>query len=94
MRNRRGNSNCAKSRPLVITPEGASTFEHFVATLGLAPEQFKDSIALKEWARKNKDVRYVPSELLQVSGLTVDSGSEEANLPSRHHRVNPHCPSH
>lgn len=91
VRKRRGNSNCVRPRALASTPAGASTFEHFVATLGLAPEKFKDSAVLKEWVRKNKDVRYVPSELLQTWGLTVDGGWE-ANLPGRHHRISPRSP--
>ena len=52
--------------PVAVTPAGASRFEHVVAMLGLAPEQYEDSAALKEWARKHKNARYVPSQLLQA----------------------------
>ena len=92
MANRRGNPNWMRPRPVAVTPEGASTFEHLVATLGLAPERYKDSTVLKEWARKNKDDRYVPSELLQAWGFTVDSGYE-ASLGYRHNRIRHHMPS-
>jgi hypothetical protein len=47
-----------------ITPEGVSTFEHVVRRLHLSPEEYATSAALKAWARKNKDQKYVPSHLL------------------------------
>jgi len=44
--------------------------------LGLASEEYEDSTMLREWAPKNKNDRYVPSELLQAWGFTVDTGPE------------------
>jgi hypothetical protein len=64
--------------PVAVTPTGATTFEHLVAKLGLAPEQYENSIALKEWARKHKNVRYVPPQLLQAWCFTVDTGPESS----------------
>lgn len=75
--------------PVTVTPAGASTFEHFAAMLGLAPEQYADSIALKEWARKHKNVRYVPSQLLQAWCFTVDTGPE-SSLGDHGGRKSPH----
>jgi hypothetical protein len=60
-------------QPSAIAPAGASSFEHVVATLGLSPEEYASSIALRDWARKNKDHKYVPSELLQAWGFNVDT---------------------
>ena len=57
---------------LPLNPCGASSFEHFVATLGLAPEEYVNSAELKEWVWRHKDYKYVPSELLEVWGFTVN----------------------
>jgi len=73
--NRRGNPNWNKPLPLAVTPPGASAFEHMVAILHLSPGEYQNSTVLRGWVRKNKDHRYVPSELLQAWGLRVDSGA-------------------
>ena len=44
-----------------ITQDGASTFEHIVRRLHLSPEEYASSQALKEWVRRHKDHKYVPS---------------------------------
>jgi len=58
-----------------VPPPGASAFEHLVAMLGLSPKEYGNSTVLRDWVRKNKDHRYVPSELLQAWGLGVNSGA-------------------
>jgi hypothetical protein len=74
--NRRGNPNWTKPPTFsAVAPTGASAFEHLVATLRLAPEEYANSTVLRDWVRKNKDHRYVPSELLGAWGLRVDSGA-------------------
>ncbi len=55
--------------------EAASSFERVVQALGLTPEQYVSSTALKEWVRTNKDEKYVPSELLKAWGFTVDEAA-------------------
>jgi hypothetical protein len=55
-----------------LNPHGASSFEHVVATLGLSPEEYVGSAALKEWVRRNKDYKYVPPELLEAWGFIVN----------------------
>jgi len=87
--NRRGDPDWTRSLPVATTPAGASTFEHFVLMLGLAPEEYEDSTVLREWARKNKNDRYVPSELLQAWGFTVDTGPEPG-LGHYNNRIRPH----
>jgi hypothetical protein len=47
----------------------ATSFDRIVATLGIAPERYKDSVPLKEWVRQNKDEKYVPTELLKHWGF-------------------------
>jgi hypothetical protein len=66
---RRGNPNWGKPEPML--PNGLSTFESLVKHLNLSPEEYKDSITLKEWVCQNKDHKYVPVELLKAWGLTV-----------------------
>ena len=75
MPSRRGNPNWTRPLSLAVTPAGQSTFEHVVAMLGLSPEEYENSSVLRDWARKNKDHKYVPSELLKAWGLSVDSGA-------------------
>jgi len=55
--------------PLAI----ASSFEEVVKALRLSPEQYAYSAELKAWVERNKDVKYVPSELLTLFGLTVEA---------------------
>ena len=75
---------------MALTPAGASVFERLVARLGLSSDQYKDSTVLREWARKNKNDHYVPSELLQAWGFTVETGLEPGRGLQR--RVHPHMP--
>ncbi|HTA50614.1 MAG TPA: hypothetical protein VK930_14280 [Verrucomicrobiae bacterium] len=46
-----------------------SSFDRVVARLGISPDQYKDSLPLKEWVVRNKDQKYVPTELLKHWGL-------------------------
>ena len=55
-----------------------TSFDRVVTVLGLGPEQYKSSVRLKEWVRKNKDDKYVPPELLKHWGFIED---ERINLP-------------
>jgi hypothetical protein len=57
---------------LRLKPEGASSFERVVATLGLSPAEYVNSAELKEWVWRNKDHKYVPPELLAAWGFTVN----------------------
>jgi hypothetical protein len=50
----------------------ASSFDQMVETLNLLPHQFEGSEALKEWVRRNKNERYVPTEVLNAFGFEVD----------------------
>ena len=73
--------------PMII-PSGSSAFDDVVAALHLSPSQLRGSSLLKEWVRKHKDTRYVPSALLQAWGFTVDTGDEAG----RSRRLHPHWP--
>ena len=71
MAKKRDNPNWGKPEVNSVPYTGTSSFEEVVKKLRLSPSQYEDSIHLKEWARKNKDQKYVPSNLLQAWGLDV-----------------------
>jgi len=48
-----------------------SSFEEVARALCLSPEQYAGSAELRAWVERNKDVKYVPQELLAAFGLTV-----------------------
>jgi hypothetical protein len=72
MAKRRGNPNWGK--PELFTFSNASTsFDTLVKTLGLSPDQYQNSIALREWVGKYKDHKYVPVDLLTAWGFKAES---------------------
>ncbi len=62
----------SRTRAARITAHGESTFEHIVRGLRLSPEEYATSAKLKEWVRRNKDHKYVPSHLLVTWHFDVD----------------------
>ncbi len=75
MAKKRGNPNWGKPEVNTVPHAGASSFEEVVKKLRLSPSEYEGSIHLKEWARKHKDQKYVPSNLLQAWGLDVKADS-------------------
>ena len=49
-----------------------SSFDQVVETLNLSPQQYQGSPELKEWVRRNRNQRYVPTEVLSVFGFDGD----------------------
>ena len=73
MATRRGNPDWGKPQalgPVVVVP---TSFEQAVEELSLSPDQYVDSARLREWARSNKNSKYVPEALLRAWGFDVDS---------------------
>ncbi|MBV9146467.1 MAG: hypothetical protein JO065_11150 [Acidobacteria bacterium] len=70
MSKQRGNPNWCQPQPLVSFPPVLSAFEMETRKLRLSPDEFVGSEPLKEWARKNKDQKFVPPDLLQAWGFT------------------------
>jgi hypothetical protein len=67
----RGNPNFGK--PGTISAAfSESSFEKIVDSLRLSPEQYETSPELREWVLRNKDDKYVPSELLKAFGFRVN----------------------
>jgi len=54
------------------TMQTATSFDHVVKILGLSPEEYANSLPLKEWVRQNKDEKYVPTHLLKAWGFAED----------------------
>lgn len=55
-----------------------TSFEYVVKELGLAPEEYQNSVLLKHWVRLNMDKRYVPWDLLKVWGFVEEDKEREA----------------
>ncbi len=75
MKKKRGNPNWGKPElhsALLVQP---NSFEEVVKKLRLSPTEYESSIQLQDWARNNKDQKYVPSTLLQAWGLDVKEDS-------------------
>lgn len=68
--NRRFTNPAATSPP----PGTPTSFEQVVRQLKLRPEDYETSTELREWVFRNKDQRYVPSELLKAFGFEVSNG--------------------
>lgn len=54
-------------------PEQVCAFDKLVEQLGLRPEQYAQSTALRAWVKTNRNRRYVPEWLLLAWGLDVDT---------------------
>jgi hypothetical protein len=54
--------------PIPITP---SSFEEMVRRLKLSEKEYRSSTALKQWAQKHKDSKYVPQDLLEAWGIAA-----------------------
>jgi hypothetical protein len=46
-----------------------TSFEEAVKELKLQPDQYLRSTRLREWARRNKDSKFIPESLLQAWGF-------------------------
>jgi len=54
--------------PVVPT---VTSFEAAVIELKLQPDQYLHSTRLREWARRNKDSKFIPEPLLQAWGFAI-----------------------
>ncbi len=59
------------SRNAPASMKHATSFDQVVERLGLSPRQYATSLTLKEWARQNKDEKFVPPKLLDLWGFEV-----------------------
>jgi len=52
--------------------DSTTSFENVVRELGLSPDQYRDSLPLRQWVQVNKDQKYVPTDLLKAWGFLED----------------------
>jgi hypothetical protein len=64
---RRGNKpNWGKPVPFGPVVPTVTSFDEAVKELKLQPDQYLRSTRLREWARRNKDSKFIPESLLQA----------------------------
>src|SRR5947208_3851464 len=77
MARRRGNPNWGKPEPIgPITPT-VKELEQDVREYKLSPDQYLRSTRLREWARRNKNSKYIPEPLLEAWGFEIESTLEK-----------------
>ena len=74
MAKRRGNPNWGKPEPIGPVVPTITSFEQVVKEFKLTPDQYERSTRLREWARRNRNSKYIPEALLEAWGR---SGSED-----------------
>jgi hypothetical protein len=73
MAKRRGNPNWGKPEPIGPVVPVPTSFEQVVKEWKLAPDQYLRSTRLREWARRNKNSKYIPEPLLEAWGFEIES---------------------
>ena len=73
MAKRRGNPNWGKPEPIGPVVPTVTSFEQAVKEFKLQPDQYVRSIRLREWARRNKNSKFIPESLLQAWGFEIES---------------------
>ena len=73
MAKRRGNPNWGKPEPIGPVVPTVTSFEQIVKEFKLTPDQYIRSTRLREWARRNKNSKYIPEALLEAWGFEIES---------------------
>ncbi|MFZ2002374.1 MAG: hypothetical protein WAU73_23540, partial [Candidatus Sulfotelmatobacter sp.] len=73
MAKRRGNPNWGKPEPIGPVVPTITEFEQVVREYKLTPDQYLRSTRLREWARRNKNSKYIPEPLLEAWGFEIES---------------------
>jgi hypothetical protein len=73
MAKRRGNPNWGKPEPIGPVIPIVTSFEQAVKEFKLTPDQYIRSTRLREWARRNKNSKYIPEPLLEAWGFEIES---------------------
>jgi hypothetical protein len=73
MARRRGNPNWGKPEPIGPVVPVVTSFEQAVKEFKLTPDQYIRSTRLREWARRNKNSKYIPEPLLEAWGFEIES---------------------
>lgn len=75
MAKKRGNPHWGKPFTAAAGQGSPSSFEETVTELRLSPADYKHSIQLKEWVRKNKNQKFVPLDLLRAWDFEIEGDS-------------------
>jgi hypothetical protein len=79
MAKRRGNPNWGKpAQSGALTPT-MTEFEQAVRKFKLEPNEYVNSVRLREWAQRNRYFKYIPESLLKAWGLDVQITLEKLN---------------
>src|ERR1700686_445798 len=73
MAKRRGNPNWGKPEPIGPVVPTITEFKQVVHEYKLSPDQYLRSTRLREWARRNKNSKYIPEPLLEAWGFEIES---------------------
>jgi hypothetical protein len=65
----RNQHNSNWGQPYGDSPITKTSFEETVRQLKLSEREYRSSIPLLQWARKHKDSKYVPQDLLEAWGI-------------------------
>lgn len=66
---KRGNPNFTNPAAIELPRELPTSFEKVVEELKLEPSEYATSLTLRDWVSRNKDQKYVPSDLLKAFGF-------------------------
>jgi hypothetical protein len=72
---RRGNPHFTNPAAMEPPVGSGNCFEKVVEDLNLSPCDYVTSPELRDWVFRNKDDKYVPSDLLKAFGFEVNTGS-------------------
>jgi hypothetical protein len=73
MAKRRGKPNWGKPEPNGPMIPTITEFEQITCEFKLQPDQYVTSTQLREWARRNKNTKFIPEPLLEEWGFEVES---------------------
>jgi hypothetical protein len=69
---RRGNPNWGKPELGLVVPV-VTEFEKTADEYKLTPDQYLQSSQLREWARRNKNSKFIPEALLEAWGFEIEA---------------------
>lgn len=69
---RRGNPNWGKAESGPVVPV-VTEFEKMTNEYKLTPDQYLQSSQLREWARRNKNSKFIPEALLKSWGFEIEA---------------------
>ena len=71
MAKRCGNPNWGKPEQSGALLPTATEFEQAVRKFELKPDEYVNSVSLREWVERNRHSKYIPESLLKAWGLDV-----------------------